>query len=53
MAKIANNKTEFHDQVPPTDVNWCRVFPAWIATNDGGATPKNKRVLEYRHTLVD
>lgn len=39
MASTANKIIEFQDQVPPTEVNSCNVLPAWIATNEGGATP--------------
>lgn len=30
-----------HDHASLDDVNLCNVCPACIATNDGGATPKN------------
>lgn len=34
--------TEVQDQASLVDVNVCSVWPAWMATNEGGATPENK-----------
>lgn len=36
------------------DVNWLRVVPAWIATNEGGATPEilNKILIIYQPRTI-
>lgn len=31
----------FHDHASEDDVKFCSVWPACIATKDGGATPRN------------
>lgn len=30
---------EVQEMASPEDVSWCNVVPAWMHTNDGGATP--------------
>lgn len=40
-AKAHNIIILFQDHASLDDVNLCNVCPACIATNDGGATPKN------------
>ena len=42
MAKTANIRIELREKVSLDEVSWLRVVPAWMATNDGGATPINK-----------
>ena len=38
-ASPARMDIDVHDTVSPDDDSCCSVVPAWIATNDGGATP--------------
>lgn len=39
--------TEVHDHASLVDVRVCSVWPACMATNDGGATPEiEKKVIE-------
>lgn len=41
----ANNPrtaTDVHDTASPEEVSWCKVVPAWMATNEGGATPEKE-----------
>ena len=40
-AKITSNATDWKDNASVVDVNCWRVVPAWIAINEGGATPIN------------
>ncbi len=39
MAKQARMKIDVQEMASPEEVSLCSVVPAWIATNDGGATP--------------
>ena len=37
---------EFHEKASPDDVILCKVVPAWMATNEGGATPVTKHMSQ-------
>jgi len=43
MASAARIQTDCQDRASPDDVSCCNVVPAWIAMNEGGATPANRR----------
>lgn len=36
---------DVHDQASLVEVRVCSVCPAWIATNEGGATPEKKTMV--------
>lgn len=38
---------DVHDQASLVEVRVCSVCPAWIATNEGGATPEKKTCLMF------
>ena len=40
MANRARISTVVSDTVSLDEVNWFSVVPAWMATNEGGATPE-------------
>jgi hypothetical protein len=40
MANTTRSARDDQDQVPEVEVICCRVLPAWMATNEGGATPE-------------
>lgn len=42
MANTASIRIELRDKVSDDEVNLLSVVPAWMATKDGGATPKRK-----------
>jgi len=42
MANRARISTVVSDTVSLDEVNWFSVVPAWMATNEGGATPEKK-----------
>lgn len=55
-AKIVSTATEVHDHASLVEVNVWRVWPACMATNDGGATPKIKRnyyKLSYQNYFLE
>lgn len=39
----SNTNNEFHENASEDEVIWFNVVPAWIATNDGGATPIERK----------
>ena len=42
MAKRMRKNTDLNDMITSEEeVSSCNVVPAWIARNDGGATPRN------------
>ena len=41
-AKMTSMRTEDHDSMLALEVSFWRVVPAWIAMNDGGATPEEE-----------
>ena len=40
-AKMTKSATDWKDRASVVEVNCCSVVPAWMATNEGGATPMN------------
>lgn len=38
-AKTASTETDHQETASLDELSWCSVVPAWMATNDGGATP--------------
>lgn len=48
-AKTPNTRREFQDTASPAVVSLYSVVPAFIATNDGGATP----IVEIREQQLD
>ena len=50
IARTANTPrtaTDVHVTVSLDDVRDCSVVPAWMARNDGGATPVNRHIDEF------
>lgn len=39
--------TDVHDHASLVDASVCNVWPAWIATKDGGATPGKEKLSDY------
>ena len=44
MASAAKTHIDCHDNASPDDVSCCSVVPAWMAINEGGATPTNNSI---------
>jgi len=47
IASTARIQIDCHDNASPDDVSCCSVVPAWMATNEGGATPTNSKRDKY------
>lgn len=53
QAKMVRMMSDDQDTASPDEVSFCNVVPAWIATNDGGATPRNvPKKNGTRETLI-
>lgn len=46
VAKTTNIRTDVHESILLDEVSLCKVVPAWIAINEGGATPKGKIIIK-------
>ena len=51
-ANTLSTPIDVHDHASLVDVNVCRVCPALIATNDGGATPKKEKKIHSYNQLL-
>lgn len=47
-AKRLNTVTDVHDQASLVEVKVCKVWPACIATKDGGATPITNQKFDVK-----
>lgn len=43
--KIPNKRVDCHENASAELVIWYKVLPAWIAMNDGGATPATMKII--------